>query len=50
MVSVLQGIAYGLKNQILPIQKTYGIASDPQYKLEKLPLNLKEAIKLNKSI
>ncbi|KJV69539.1 type I glutamate--ammonia ligase [Candidatus Neoehrlichia procyonis] len=48
VIAILQGIIHGIENKILPIPKTYGIASDPQYKLEKLPLNLQEATALNK--
>ncbi|CEI84834.1 glutamine synthetase [Ehrlichia minasensis] len=45
ITSILQGIIHGIENNIQPPPKTYGISSDVQYNLEKLPLNLKEAIK-----
>ena len=45
ITSILQGIIYGIEKKIQPPPKIYGISSDIQYKLEKLPLNLNEAIR-----
>ncbi|QGR02230.1 glutamine synthetase [Ehrlichia ruminantium] len=45
ITSILQGIIYGIQNKIQPIPRTYGIASDSQYNLEKLPTSLDESIK-----
>ncbi|ABD44737.1 glutamine synthetase, catalytic domain protein [Ehrlichia chaffeensis str. Heartland] len=47
ITSVLQGIIYGIEKKIQPPQKIYGISSDIQYNLEKLPLSLNESIKYN---
>lgn len=41
--AILFGMIRGLEQQIAPPEKVYGIASDPQYNLEKLPLSLEEA-------
>ncbi|MGN7618969.1 MAG: glutamine synthetase [Ehrlichia sp.] len=50
ITSILQGIVYGIENKIQPPPKIYGISSNIQYNLEKLPSNLDEAIRymLNK--
>ncbi|UOD98931.1 glutamine synthetase [Ehrlichia ruminantium] len=45
ITSILQGLIHGIQNKIQPIPRTYGIASDLQYNLEKLPLSLDESIK-----
>ncbi|MDB1135449.1 glutamine synthetase [Candidatus Anaplasma sp. TIGMIC] len=45
--AVLFGIARGLEQKLLPPAKTFGIASDTQYGLERLPLSLSEAIALH---
>ena len=47
ITSILQGIIYGIGKKVQPPPKIYGISSDTQYKLEKLPLSLNEAIKCN---
>lgn len=41
--AILFGILRGLEQQITPPEKVFGIASDPQYNLEKLPLSLEAA-------
>ena len=47
ITSILQGIIYGIEKKIQPPPKIYGISSDIQYNLEKLPLSLNEAIRHN---
>ncbi|QJC27815.1 gamma-glutamylputrescine synthetase PuuA [Anaplasma platys] len=44
--AILFGILRGLEQRISPPEKVFGIASDPQYHLEKLPLSLEEAREL----
>ena len=44
ITSILQELIYGIQKKIQPIPRTYGIASDSQYNLEKLPLSLDESI------
>lgn len=41
---VLLGVYYGILNKIKPINSTYGIARDPQYRLKNIPLSLNEAM------
>ncbi|MBV0899601.1 MAG: glutamine synthetase [Wolbachia endosymbiont of Fragariocoptes setiger] len=34
--AIVEGISFGIENKIAPPKRVYGIASDPQYKMEKL--------------
>ncbi|MDG7056409.1 MAG: glutamine synthetase [Wolbachia endosymbiont of Meromenopon meropis] len=36
LAAITEGMAYGIKNKILPPNMVYGVASDPQYKMESL--------------
>ncbi|MGN7678426.1 MAG: glutamine synthetase [Anaplasma sp.] len=47
ITAILIGMSTGIEHKIAPPHRTFGIASDPQYRLEKLPLSLQEAEKLN---
>ncbi|WP_447581897.1 glutamine synthetase [Anaplasma marginale] len=44
--AILTGLIYGIEGEIEPPQRIFGIASDPQYNLEKLPHSLQEATRL----
>ena len=48
--AMLIGMLYGIEEKLLPPPKIFGIASDPQYALEKLPLSLKEAESLHEPL
>ena len=41
--AILIGIIRGVEKKLIPPQRIFGLASDPQYKLEKLPTSLNEA-------
>ena len=41
--TILQAAEYGIENKIAPPAKIYGIASNEQYSLPKLPMSLEEA-------
>lgn len=43
-VALLKGIIYGIEEKINPPSKVYGIASDPKYNMDKLPLSINEAM------
>ncbi|MGN7661741.1 MAG: glutamine synthetase [Anaplasma sp.] len=47
ITAVLIGMSMGIEHKIVTPHKTFGIASDPQYGLEKLPLSLQEAQELH---
>ncbi|OEY86857.1 glutamine synthetase [Wolbachia pipientis] len=36
LAAIYEGVVFGIKNKVLPPKRVYGIASDPQYKMEKL--------------
>lgn len=38
--AIIEGIMFGMENKIIPPSRVYGVASDPQYKMEKLPWNV----------
>ncbi|GHM58144.1 MAG: glutamine synthetase [Candidatus Mesenet longicola] len=42
--ALLKGIIYGIEEKVNPPFKVYGIASDPQYSMDKLPLSINEAM------
>ena len=44
--AILTGLTRGIEDKISPPQRIFGIASDPQYNLEKLPHSLQEAKRL----
>jgi glutamine synthetase len=46
IAAILAGIHLGLTEKIIPQEPTYGICSDPQYRLKDLPKSLAEAKKL----
>jgi glutamine synthetase len=46
IAAILAGIHLGLTEKIIPQEPTYGICSDPQYRLKDLPKSLEEAKKL----
>ncbi|MFV9839056.1 MAG: glutamine synthetase [Aaplasma endosymbiont of Hyalomma asiaticum] len=45
--AILIGIIRGIEQKLIPPPKIFGLASDPQYKLEKLPTSLNEAKSLH---
>ncbi|WP_025264163.1 type I glutamate--ammonia ligase [Wolbachia endosymbiont of Onchocerca volvulus] len=36
LIAIIEGIIFGIENKIIPPNRVYGIASDPQYKMESL--------------
>ncbi|MBP9791769.1 MAG: hypothetical protein KBC27_00980 [Rickettsiales bacterium] len=46
VTAIVVSIYYGLSNQVMPIEKTYGNAFDTQYKLASLPRSLEKSKKL----
>ncbi|AAW70864.1 glutamine synthetase [Wolbachia endosymbiont of Brugia malayi] len=36
LIAIIEGITFGIENKIAPPNRVYGIASDPQYKMENL--------------
>ena len=48
--AILFGIIRGIENNILPPERTFGVASDSIYNLEKLPQNLEDAYKAYRPI
>ncbi|WP_395462678.1 glutamine synthetase [Wolbachia endosymbiont of Cantharis cryptica] len=36
LIAIIEGMAFGIENKIIPPNRVYGIASDPQYKMESL--------------
>ncbi|WP_341808473.1 glutamine synthetase [Wolbachia endosymbiont (group E) of Neria commutata] len=36
LAAIIEGMIFGIKNKIAPPNRVYGVASDPQYKMEKL--------------
>jgi len=45
IMAILCGIDQGITNKLLPSERTYGIAYDLQYNLEKLPTNINDSLK-----
>ncbi|MDD9336545.1 MAG: glutamine synthetase [Wolbachia sp.] len=43
MTAIIEGMIFGIENKIVPPNRVYGIASDPQYRMEKL-IYMKEAV------
>ncbi|MCU7611864.1 type I glutamate--ammonia ligase [Anaplasma capra] len=44
--AILTGVIRGIEDKMIPPEKIFGIASDPQYNLERLPLSLQETERL----
>ncbi|QOD38187.1 type I glutamate--ammonia ligase [Candidatus Wolbachia massiliensis] len=36
LIAIIEGMAFGIENKIIPPDRVYGVASDPQYKMESL--------------
>ncbi len=42
LLAIIKGVNFGLENKVTPPPRVYGVASDAQYKMDKLPLSMED--------